>query len=52
MLEGYAQYIVETVRETLGYDIDDESHDEEVLKYLERGEKLSKSKHVKLDEIK
>lgn len=46
MLTGYAPYMVETARETLGYKADDESHDDEVLAYFHRGEKLSKSKHV------
>ena len=46
MISGYAPYIVEFAREKLGYDADDESHDDEVLEYLQSGEKISKSKHM------
>lgn len=46
-IEGYADFIVEGVRERLGYHADDNSHDEEVLKQLTSGEKISKSKHFK-----
>jgi hypothetical protein len=46
-IEGYADYIVESIRERLGYEHDDSRHDEEVLKVLQSGEKLSKSKHLK-----
>jgi hypothetical protein len=45
-IEGYADYIVKMVREQLGYDSYDNSHDDEVLKKLQAGEKLSKSKHL------
>lgn len=46
MIEGYSSFMVEMVREKLGYEADDESHDAEVLAYLTGGEKISKSKHV------
>lgn len=46
-IEGYADFIVEGVREQLGYHAEDASHDEEVLKRLTSGEKISKSKHLK-----
>lgn len=46
-IEGYADFIVEGVREQLGYHAEDASHDEEVLKRLTSGEKISKSKHFK-----
>jgi hypothetical protein len=46
-IEGYADFLVEMVREQLGYDSNDNSHDDEVLKKLQAGEKLSKSKHLK-----
>lgn len=45
-IEGYANYMVEMTRENLGYDANDDNHDDEVLAKLTRGEKLSKSKHV------
>jgi len=45
-LQYYALYIVEATREKLGYDADDENHDDEVYMYLTGGEKLSKSKHM------
>jgi hypothetical protein len=48
-IEGYADFIVETIRENLGYDAKDSSHDEEVLKKLQSGEKLSKSKHLNIN---
>lgn len=46
-IDGYADFIVETIREKLGYDAQDDSHDDEVLKKLQSGEKLSKSKYLK-----
>jgi hypothetical protein len=45
-IEGYADFLVETIREQLGYNADDNSHDDEVLAKLTAGEKLSKSKHI------
>lgn len=45
-IEGYADFLVEMIREQLGYDENDNSHDEEVLAKLTAGEKLSKSKHI------
>ena len=45
-VEGYAPWIIETIRKKLGYATTDDSHDNEVKKYLESGEKLSKSKHM------
>lgn len=45
-IEGYADWIVESIREQLGYDANDNSHDDEVIKKLTSGEKLSKSKHI------
>lgn len=44
--KGYALWLIESVRVKLGYDINDSSHDKEVIKYLQSGEKLSKSKHM------
>jgi hypothetical protein len=46
-IEGYANYVVEMIRELLGYDANDDSHDDKVLERLQAGEKLSKSKHMK-----
>ena len=46
MVEGYAPWLVEAIRVRLGYDPDDDTHDQEVLEYLQSGEKLSKSKHM------
>lgn len=45
-IEGYADYLVEMTREKLGYNLDDNTHDDEVLAKLKSGEKLSKSKHM------
>ncbi len=45
-LKKYAPWYIETIREKLGYNVDDDSHDDEVLNYLQSGEKLSKSKHM------
>ncbi|GLO66210.1 hypothetical protein [Oceanobacillus kimchii] len=45
-IDGYADYLVESIREQLGYEFNDSSHDDEVLKKLQSGEKLSKSKHL------
>jgi hypothetical protein len=45
-LAGYANYIVETVREKFGLAPDDDSMDDKVLEYLQSGEKISKSKHL------
>lgn len=44
---GYANYIMEFKREQLGLSPDDDSKDDEIIKDLQRGEKLSKSKHMK-----
>lgn len=49
-IEGYADFLVEITREKLGYDADDNSHDDEVLTKLQAGEKLSKSKHMQMGE--
>lgn len=51
-LSGYVSYMIEAIREKLGYEPDDDSHDEEVLAYFQRGEKLSKSKHLKQGDVK
>ena len=45
-IEGYATFVVEGVRELLGYAWNDESHDDEVLAKLQSREKLSNSKHL------
>lgn len=45
-IEGYADFIVEGIREQLGYKPDDDTHDDEVLAKLTSGEKISKSKHL------
>jgi hypothetical protein len=45
-IDGYADFLVEMTREKLGYDAEDNSHDDEVLAKLQAGEKLSKSKHL------
>lgn len=50
MAEGtqmYALYIMEMKREQRGLEPNDTSQDEEIIKDLQRGEKISKSKHVK-----
>jgi len=44
----YASYIMEMKREQRGLKYDDTSQDEEIIKDLQRGEKLSKSKHLKV----
>lgn len=44
---AYASYIMEMKREQLGLKHDDTSRDEEIITDLQRGEKLSKSKHLK-----
>lgn len=49
---GYANFIIETIREKLGYDADDNSHDDEVLKYLHSGTKMSKSSTEEIDKEK
>lgn len=46
-IDGYSDFLVEFTREKFGYDAEDASHDDAVLKKLQSGEKLSKSKHVK-----
>lgn len=46
-IEGYADWLVELTREQLGYEGNDNSHDDEVYAKLNSGEKLSKSKHLK-----
>ena len=43
----YAEYILEMKREQLGLKYNDTSRDDEIIKDLQRGEKLSKSKHLK-----
>jgi len=43
----YASYIMKLKREQRGLAYDDESQNEEIIKELQRGEKLSKSKHLK-----
>jgi len=52
LLSGYAMYMIEIAREKLGYKSDDDSHDDEVLAYFNRGEKISKSKHLNREEDK
>jgi hypothetical protein len=42
----YAEWLMETMREKRGLKFDDKSQDEEIIKYLQSGEKLSKSKHM------
>lgn len=42
----YASYIMEMKREKLGLKYDDTSKDEEIIRDLQKGEKLSKSKHL------
>jgi len=42
----YAEYIMEFKREQRGLKPDDKSQDEEIIKELQAGEKLSKSKHM------
>lgn len=43
MSKEYADYIIEAARVKLGYDENDDSHDDEVIKFLKSGEKMSKS---------
>lgn len=47
-IDGYADFLVEDIRVKLGYDAKDNSHDDEVLAKLTAGEKISKSKHLKV----
>lgn len=42
----YASYIMEMKREQRGLQYNDNSQDEDIIKDLQRGEKLSKSKHL------
>ncbi|GEM_PF-6306322 len=42
----YAEWLMETKREQRGLKPDDKSQDEEIIKELKSGEKLSKSKHM------
>lgn len=42
----YAEWMMETLREQRGLAPDDKSQDEEIIKHLQSGEKLSKSKHM------
>lgn len=42
----YANYIMEMKREALGLNHLDTSRDEEIIKDLQKGEKISKSKHL------
>ena len=42
----YALYIIAAMRAKLGYDMCDESHDEEVIAYLKSGQKISKSDYI------
>lgn len=46
-MSQYASWIMEYQREKLGLDSKDESKDEEIYEYLARGEKISKSIHMK-----
>lgn len=50
-IEGYADFLVEATRKKLGFDSNDSAHDSEVLRKLQAGEKLSKSKHLQ-EEVK
>lgn len=43
----YAEWLMETKRVQRGLKEDDKSQDEEIIKELQSGEKLSKSKHLK-----
>lgn len=45
----YADFIMQTIRKKLGYDEEDQSHDDEVIAYLQSGEKMSKSSKTLLD---
>lgn len=45
----YADFIMQTIRKKLGYDEEDKSHDDEVIAYLQSGEKMSKSSTTILD---
>lgn len=42
----YAEYLMEAMRERRGLELDDKSQDDEIIKELKSGEKLSKSKHM------
>lgn len=48
----YASYIMEMKREQRGLSFNDTSQDEEIIQDLQRGEKISKSKHLKQKESK
>lgn len=45
-VQGYADWLMETLREKKGLSPDDTSKDDEIVKDLQSGEKLSKSKHM------
>ena len=42
----YAEYIMQMKREKLGLDLNDKSKDDLIIKDLQKGEKISKSKHL------
>jgi len=46
-MNEYASWLMESQREALGLDSNDTSKDDEIIKKLQSGEKLSKSKHMK-----
>lgn len=46
-VQAYASYIMEMKREQRGLSFDDTSQDDEIIKDLQKGEKISKSKHLK-----
>lgn len=45
-IDGYANYVVEGIREQMGLDYDDSSQDDKVLERLQAGGKISKLKHL------
>ena len=45
-MSKYAEWLMEEMREKRGLKYDDKSQDEEIIKDLQSGEKLSKSKHL------
>lgn len=49
---GYSNLILEATRVKLGYQEDDESHDDEVIKHLQGGQKMSKSSTDEIDKEK
>lgn len=50
-MSQYASWIMEYEREKLGLDRKDESHDEEIIRNLQSGVKISKSVHMKTAEV-